>query len=449
MDATSLPISSQPLSPLNGGAFLPGQPGEEGVRGADFANLLSHLMDGAGRQGLAAASSGLQSLPLSPNIEVITSDAPLPDSESLLAFARSQGLDDGMIQSLFPSGPGSLPPHGAAALHISASPLGLTGLATTVLGDAAQNRLVPTVPALTDSSDAPTLASLAALGGQALRALDVRLQSPLGGAPGGAAEAAAAQAADDALAQTAPQLLQDAVRLRLQPQEQLTRRLAALSGTGQQMAWGQMAASWVPEPGLLDLSDVAPETADALTSTQEPLPSIHPSASSGEAAKASAAGASAALDAAASTAAERAERYEQLAQRLGQALGQRLQSQIERGEWKVQMQVDPAYLGRIDMELDMRSGGLDAVFRSDNPLTRELIAQGLPRLRETLTQSGTAVANVWVQGDSSRQSGGNPTPGRGDDTPSRPVRRAEADQALEPTRALQPRGDGTAWDLLA
>jgi flagellar hook-length control protein FliK len=58
----------------------------------------------------------------------------------------------------------------------------------------------------------------------------------------------------------------------------------------------------------------------------------------------------------------------------------------------------------------MRAGGLDAVFRSDNPLTRELIAQGLPKLRDSLAQSGTAVANVWVNGDSARQSGGNPTP---------------------------------------
>ncbi len=113
------------------------------------------------------------------------------------------------------------------------------------------------------------------------------------------------------------------------------------------------------------------------------------------------------------------------------------------------MQVDQASLGRIDMELDMRSGGLEAVFRSDNQATRDLIAQGLPRLRESLTQSGTAVANVWVQGDSSRQSGGNSTPWRGASVPSRPDDTLEEDAPLATVPAARPRVDGSAWDMLA
>jgi len=157
----------------------------------------------------------------------------------------------------------------------------------------------------------------------------------------------------------------------------------------------------------------------------------------------------AAAQAPTSTSAERAAHYEQLAQRLGQALGQRLQAQIERGEWKVQMQVDPVSLGRIDMELDMRSGGLDAVFRSDNQLTRDLIAQGLPRLRETLAHSGTAVANVCVQSDAGRQGGGNPTPGRGRFAGAPGVKETPA-PAQEAIQATRPRtGDDGAWDVLA
>ena len=146
-------------------------------------------------------------------------------------------------------------------------------------------------------------------------------------------------------------------------------------------------------------------------------------------------------------AAERANQYEQLAQRLGQALGQRLQAQIERGEWKVQMQVDPASLGRIDMELDMRAGSLEAVFRSDNQATRDLIAQGLPKLRESLAQSGTTVANVWVQGDSGRQSGGNPTPGRWV-AASRAVEASEEELQVEQAPRAMPAGSGS-WDVLA
>jgi flagellar hook-length control protein FliK len=140
--------------------------------------------------------------------------------------------------------------------------------------------------------------------------------------------------------------------------------------------------------------------------------------------------------------------YEQLAQRLGRALGERLQAQIERGEWKVHLQMDPAKLGRIEMELDMRAGGLDAMFRSDNQLTRELIAQSLPRLRETLAQSGTAVANVWVQGESQRQSGGNPTPGRQGQS-ERGGRPSEEGATAAQDLTARPRVPSSDWDLMA
>jgi flagellar hook-length control protein FliK len=118
------------------------------------------------------------------------------------------------------------------------------------------------------------------------------------------------------------------------------------------------------------------------------------------------------------------------------------------------MRMDPASLGRIDMELDMRAGGLDAVFRSDNPLTRELIAQGLPKLKESLSQSGTAVANVWVNGDSARQSGGNPTPHQnpssgawkqGEDDKGQGGQTAE----LAPVTGVRQGSASSDWDVLA
>jgi flagellar hook-length control protein FliK len=78
----------------------------------------------------------------------------------------------------------------------------------------------------------------------------------------------------------------------------------------------------------------------------------------------------------------------------------------------MQLRMQPAALGRIDVELDMHARGLDATFTSDNAVTRELMAQGSARLRDTLTQTGTTVASVVVNGDSGRQTGGNSTPGR-------------------------------------
>jgi hypothetical protein len=251
----------------------------------------------------------------------------------------------------------------------------------------------------------------------------------------------------------------EALRLRLAPQEAITRRLAAMSGSGEQSAWasvsGQAAATAVlrldlRESGLTAAAafNFASDAADVPVAEGQPsLSTAHVSAEPGRAGHAGAASTSAAWS---STAAQRAEIYEQLAQRLGEALGQRLQSQLERGQWKMQMRLDPAYLGRIDLELDMSAGALDAVFRSDNQLTRDLIAQGLPRLRESLNQSGTAVANVWVQGDSSRQSGGNPTPWR---APEPSVQAAghetESQEPVVQATGNRARQGTSAWDVLA
>jgi flagellar hook-length control protein FliK len=109
---------------------------------------------------------------------------------------------------------------------------------------------------------------------------------------------------------------------------------------------------------------------------------------------------------------QRAAQYQQVADQLGEAMAKRLMAQIERGQWKMQMRMQPASLGRIDVQLDMHAKGLDATFTSDNAVTRELMAQGSARLRDTLTQTGTTVASVVVNGDSGRQSGGNSTPGQ-------------------------------------
>lgn len=108
----------------------------------------------------------------------------------------------------------------------------------------------------------------------------------------------------------------------------------------------------------------------------------------------------------------RAEQYEKLSQRLGEALGQRLASQIARGVWKVELALKPQDLGNIEIKLDMKDGALEASFKATEAMTRELITDGLPRLREALAQSGMQVANVNVNVRQDSQNGGNSTPGR-------------------------------------
>lgn len=108
----------------------------------------------------------------------------------------------------------------------------------------------------------------------------------------------------------------------------------------------------------------------------------------------------------------RTEQYEKISQRLGEALGQRLAAQIARGDWKVELELKPHDLGSIAIQLNMNKGELEATFKASNPATRELIADGLGKLKEALAQSGMEVAGLNVNVGQNSQSGGNPTPGQ-------------------------------------
>jgi hypothetical protein len=428
------------------------------LRGADFANLLGSLLADPGRQGLAAdglADVGLQAFALSPQMELITPATPVPDTGSLVAFARTQGLDESTLAALFgdtavqATAPGEL---------AGANWAGLNGL------------MLPVAPAAGGTTGLSVLAATPAnLAGATLMkeggpaTLTVMGASELSwqmgktaGTPGATGLLGVASATEVNAAETS-----DAMRLQLMlPREAitaLTRRLAGMAGNGQAVAWGGLTASALASAsvaqGRIDLREFF--SADVLDAAPADAPVTSPGQTmEGLRTAASPLTLTSEGTPVASQASQRIEHYQQLADRLGQALAQRLQAQIERGEWKVQMRMDPASLGRIDMELDMRAGGLDAIFRSDNPLTRELIAQGLPKLKESLSQSGTAVANVWVNGDSARQSGGNPTPHQnpssgawkqGEDDKGQGGQTAE----LAPVTGVRQGSASSDWDVLA
>jgi flagellar hook-length control protein FliK len=556
MDASSLslvtPTSVNPVAaPDAAGASAPAA-----LRGADFANLLGHLMGPAGRQDLA----GLQALPIGPQMEVITVAEPLPDAASLSAFARGQGLDESMVRALFGGADSvalaaSPTPAGAAALQaallaageraLSADALsaisaegaaakageagaegeGAAGVPAAMLpaalvlqagllaGQADSASLIKEPPPPPDVSELarqqaqaasavfPTLlgrgalvggtdlsgrpsgpAALAgAMGVAALQAdaapetLDgvelgrishLSWQLRTGAAPASAVSAvqpsAWVQAADltagaslaaQGAAGAPDEGLPQALRLQLAPSEFITQRLAAMAGTGQQSTWAAVAGHSVAAETLK--LDVQPLQTLQWPALAEPLADAAPGEAgaglgqvSGEPLRPHSP-ATGPANVWSSSASQRMEQYEELAQRLGEALGQRLQSQLERGQWKVQMRLDPAQLGRIDLDLDMNAGGLEAVFRSDNQATRDLIAQSLPKLRDSLAQAGTAVANVWVQGDSSRQSGGNPTPERAPEMHQDRSRDTDSEEPAAAAASPRPRRGTSAWDVLA
>ena len=506
--------------------------GADSGAGGRFAELFSGHMLKLERQGLAAAQDGLGSLqmmPLGQTINVITSDAPVPDIHSLLAFAKAQGLDDFAVAGLFgemaafPQGvqvPTLLPqgvqvptllPQGVSPIgHVSGAKLSGVNLETVPS---------PAQPA--------TLGLLQALPGVAILGLQVTPKQTVGdedpAVPAGAAlraqEATPAAVAStlavavrvgvvavlatEAPPATAPDAsppMLDALRVHMGiPGEAITRRLAQMSGSKTSLSWAELVAkaatkadagsqagvtvpvstgsvvsagadaalALAPLPGTKDANAaaVAPALASAIRlavgerspdSLLQAKPVAGPqipaladggapvslaeetltvevpagldlaaladreSAPLGEPGGLRQGAASAAVphspqtpaDAARAAFQERAEQTQLLADRMGQALANRLISQIERGQWKLQMRMQPEALGRVEVALDMHAGGLDAVFSTDNALAKDLLGQGAQRLRDALTQSGTTVASVTVHADARGQSGGNSTPQR-------------------------------------
>jgi hypothetical protein len=263
----------------------------------------------------------------------------------------------------------------------------------------------------------------------------------------------------DSLAEVSPELGPlDAMRMRMVPAwENMTRQLAKLNGTDQAAAWGQLTTNILTSKVLcgdvpevpLDLGVNDPALLAALDTLQDQsntgtisLDSARNTASTGT------------LGAAATSAAlanpeltDRAAQIQDLADKLGKAMGERLQEQLERGEWKLQLKLNPAHLGRIDVELDMSSNGLDAIFKTDNQLTRELIAQGMNKLKDSLAESGMTVANVWVNSENQRGSGGNSTSRQNSDSDKQASAPVSDVKAAE-SRVKELRSSD-AWDTLA
>ena len=142
--------------------------------------------------------------------------------------------------------------------------------------------------------------------------------------------------------------------------------------------------------------------------------------------------------------AQRSEMYQNIANRLGEAMGARIAGQIAKGQWSMQLTLKPANLGAVDVDLSMRNGELEAKFTSANPLTRDLLQDSLPKLREALSQAGTNIASMDVHGESGQKNNGNPTPQQGANT------RLGGEQAATDTvgdgSSLLPAGSASAFD---
>ena len=460
------------------------------MNGQEFAGVMRDLMAKGDRQDVAGTATGeatdektaaLQTLNLGNQFSVITAASPLPDPNSLAEFARGQGLSESAVQALF----GDL---ATTALTPEMAQMG--GL----MGFPANPLLTHTGAVATDASTLTLLPSAATLGwiqahpgsltisdqidaslwtqaphlatSTSPKASDVSALMAASGATGilqslgglGVAPSQALGSADN-LAEMSPEMGPlDAMRMRMVPAwENMTRQLAKLNGTDQAAAWGQLTSNILnskaqggdaPEV-LLDLGANDPSVMSTLDALQDQgtnglvnLDSARNTASTG------------ALGAAATSAAlanpemtDRSAQIQDLADKLGKAMGERLQDQLEKGEWRLQLKLNPAHLGKIDVELDMNVTGLDAVFKTDNQLTRELIAQGMNKLKDSLAQSGMTVANVWVNSENQKGSGGNSTPRQSPGSEAT-VNAAVGEVKVAESRIKELRSSD-AWDTLA
>ena len=468
MDANLSFLTTPTASPAVNGAMPAAVSTETSAGGSSFAEVLTGEMFKAQRQAIAAPTLdtlGLQVLPLGSSLSIITSDAPLPDMASLAVFARSQGLDEAAVQALF-----GLPVASETAIKPSAVRLADLELllikkpaGVSVSDPAAQasatlvSLQIAATGVATPSNPVATTASAFLAMGASEKLMPLQAKAWIQATPLEPTISAVATIATSTVMGSTDKTMQSALRLTLSPADQdITKRLAQMSGNNQQSSWSALVAAsalhsnestkgavWetlqldVPEGLDLEATMNTPTNSPAETPVGN-APLASGAAPTGATLKGEAPNPQALAE-------QRAAQYQQLADKLGQAVAQRLMGQIERGQWKMEMRMQPESLGHIHIELDMHAGGLNALFSADNSVTRELLAQGSAKLKDTLFQSGMEVASVWVNGDGSRKSGGNSTPGRNPkDAQGEVIRKIEA----EKTVAAPARAESTATTRL-
>ena len=508
MDFSS--ISNTPVASVNGTATVAsaadtrvgGAP--SGPGGGAFGGVLQSLLPPQERQDVAAPevlgtpdAAVLTAQTLGMNLQLITAATPVPGEDSLAAFARNQGLNESAIQALFGSAPPISSGKGEAASDVTGAAIAtdtptvlpwddaraLWALGTAPvqppLAVASPGAFGTAAPIQTTASLATQPASLGAWGtdltnktalslantlaAQGL-SLTPALTAPLSleeDAPFsiqnlllGSKEPEPAEVTDEAMAMQ--------LKMSIQPSS-LTTRLMNLQGTQVTQPWNQlMTTVQTPNTGVVEelTLEIGPELMQALDERDLELSqspgqtsdnTLQPTASPAHEASAKTAPASGSSSTSQNPGSPgqqfRADQIQQLADKMGHALADRLQQQIAKGEWSLQLRMNPAKLGQVDVSLDMSAAGLDAIFKTDSALTRELITLGSNRLKDSLTQSGMTVANVLVNSDGGRQAGGNPTQQQKQAPSSQQV----AKDTVTPTPVSTPsrimRADG--WDVLA
>jgi flagellar hook-length control protein FliK len=393
----------------------------------------------------------LKAVTLGPHLSVITPETSPPDPQSLEAFARAQGLDENAVHWLFGGHAGTLTtqPSGANVVTTGTA-LGATEGQGNVQGSLPPIQLAIQTSDFKGAALAPAQTGAAA--GQVSASANghppVAATSLLGHALTAAqALGAMADDTDQAPKPAASPSTEEALTLpmlRMPPPAAVWMQRNAIQSVQAQVDIAKKEADI--SLSELDLgADWGGETLQQLLGTEGGAHSTgtHGTAYANFAAR---------WDAQANLrndptntsgpapdlpdANARSENIQNLAEKMGQAVGQRILSEMERGQWHLKLQLRPATLGHIEVEMRMRSGEFDAIFSAPNAVTRDLLQDGMTKLRETLSQMGMDVANIHVGGGQTGQSGGDPTPGF---SKGKPTQAQESGQETTPEIARAPR----------
>jgi len=390
-------LSDMHAQPLESASPSPGEMSD--TTGLADGQQLADPMALASDSLSASPALSLKEINLGPNLSVITPETAAPDTQSLEAFARAQGLDEKAVTWLFGK------PDQATKTSMAATPSAI-GHPTNLPG-----HVGATAPGQANTASTSALQTAA----QALWAMaDVSSADK----KAGTSSASAAGSTEDGI----PINL-----LRMPPPAAVWMQRSMMNSVLPDNAAAQKGPH-ISESELDLGADWDPDTLSSLLgkdSANASANGTHSSAYANFAARwdtqatsrADTGLASNAPPTDASSAAARSENIQNLADKMGQAVGQRILSEMEKGQWHLKLQLRPATLGHIEVEMRMRSGEFDAIFTAPNATTRDLLQDGMAKLKETLARMGMDVANIHVGNGQTGQSGGDSTPRSPQNTP--------------------------------
>ena len=366
-----------------------------------------------------AATNKLQMFALSPKVHIITDPRQAPSPESLTAFAKSMGLDEATIQNLMgPASQASTP--GANGLPSSSA----NGMPNGIANNAGFNISALLGAALNGGSDTANITQAGAAFNQAMtQALSTSTQSPAANA--NLLQSAAASPLNFGISGLPVNGLSQAEMASIQHIQMTVLPPAVLPVQSGNIAQAFNTPSTASVLSLLggnlqdqDITSLASSFSQNMGEQSDTSGSDSSGQSSSGFAQALAQSnasdnRSVANKEVATVATPLNEVYDQLSDKLATEMAARMHKQLSDGQWKMKFGLRPAHLGGVEIQLEMKDGKLDAVFRAENAMTRDLLQNSTQRLRDALQNFGINAGFVEVgqNGSQNQQNAsGNSTP---------------------------------------